>query len=122
MKCLLIPLFLSLAWTGQAEEKIAILTAYCPCIKCCGDFPGKVRGQTASGKMAKEGRTLAMPKEFRFGTEVYLDGKLLGICEDRGGAIKMKDGKVKIDVYIDSHERALEFGKKEVKIKIKEPK
>jgi 3D (Asp-Asp-Asp) domain-containing protein len=60
-----------------------------------------------------------MPRSFQFGTRVYSDGKLMGICEDRGGAIKMKGGKVRIDIYMGSHKEALKFGKREVIVEIK---
>jgi 3D (Asp-Asp-Asp) domain-containing protein len=121
---LLLPLTLCSAITGFTDEHqvikvIAICTAYCGGSCCCGTFPGKVPLQTASGAKAKQGRTLAMPKSFPFGTRVYSDGKLLGICEDRGGAIKMKGGKVRIDIYMDSHKEALKFGKREIIVEIK---
>ena len=102
----------SLEGSGKEDTTLdLILTAYCPCVKCCGDFPGKIRGQTASGKMAKQGRTIAMPREFPFGTKFKWNGNVY-ICEDRGGVIKKKGKVVKIDIYFDSHKKALEFGVK----------
>jgi 3D (Asp-Asp-Asp) domain-containing protein len=100
------------------------LTHYCSCQKCCSwhyNDKGqpvfnlrpnvvKIIGQTASGVIAKQGVTLAMPKQFPFGTELYVKGTLLGICQDRGGAIKVKDNLICIDVYMDSHKEALKKG------------
>lgn len=110
---------LPVAWTDEfagAKKSYLIkakLTAYCACVKCCGDFPGKIQGQTASGTMAKAGRTLALPKFFPFGAEVWDGDMLLGICEDRGGAIKIQEDIVKIDVYYGTHAAALAHGVKE---------
>lgn len=78
------------------------LTAYCPCMQCCG----KTDGITASGTKATEGRTIAVdPNVIPFGTEVIINGHTY-IAEDKGGAIKNN----RIDVYFDSHQDALEFG------------
>lgn len=78
------------------------LTAYCPCMQCCG----KTDGITASGTKATEGRTIAVdPNIIPFGTEVIINGHTY-IAEDKGGAIKDN----RIDVYFDSHQDALEFG------------
>lgn len=83
-------------------------TAYCACVKCCG----KTDGITASGKLAKAGRTIAADTSILpFGTEIYIEGHKY-VVEDRGGAIKGK----RIDIYFDSHDEALEYGRKTVKV------
>jgi len=124
-------------FSGFSEDKnetyTVILTGYDSCQKCCSWHynekgqpvfnlrPNVVKtiGQTASGKMAKEGRTIAMPKEFPFGTRFRWKGKTY-VCEDRGGAIKKNGNVIKIDVYFDSHKKALEFGVKRLKsVKVK---
>ena len=102
---------------GSAYAEPATLTAYCPCVQCCGDFAGKIRGQTASGAMAQAGRTIAAPKGVPFGVRVLAlmpDGSqhVIGVVEDRGGAIKGN----KLDVYFDTHEEALRFGVQQVDI------
>jgi len=133
MKTILI--FLLLSSVSYAKEYEAILTAYCPCSHCCSYFIDKdgvprfnlrptvkkVIGQTACGAMAREGLTLAMPSCFKFGTHVYQDGKLLGVCEDRGGAIRVRENKIKIDVYFESHQDALAFGVKHVTVEVSQP-
>ena len=99
--------------TVWGDEYKAELTAYCPCVKCCGSFPGKIHKQTASGKIARSSHTLAMPKGFEFGTIVYTkELGVIGICEDRGGAIQVERGIVRIDIYFDTHKEALKFGRK----------
>lgn len=89
----------------------ATATAYCSCKKCCG----KNDGITATGTKATEGRTIAVdPRVIPYGTEVIIDGHTY-IAEDCGGAVK---GKA-IDIYFDSHEEALNFGRRSVDVKIK---
>lgn len=78
------------------------LTAYCPCIICCG----KSDGITSSGTKATARRTIAVdPRQVPYGTELIIDGHTY-VAEDCGGAIKGN----RIDVYFESHQEALEFG------------
>lgn len=79
------------------------ITAYCHCSKCCG----KSDGITASGVKATEGITVATDKSMPFGTKIYIDGVGERIVQDRGGAIKGN----RIDLYFDSHQEALNFGR-----------
>lgn len=85
------------------------LTAYCNCKKCCGKWSG---GPTASGKMPKAGRTIAVdPKVIPLGSKVIINGKTY-TAEDTGSKIKKK----KIDIYFDSHSEALKFGVQTAKV------
>lgn len=86
------------------------VTAYCPCVKCCG----KSNGITASGEKAVEGVTVAMNKSIPFGTKIYIDGVGERIVQDRGGAIKGN----RIDLYFDSHQEALNFGRQTKQVTI----
>lgn len=84
------------------------LTAYCPCMKCCGKW---ANGITATGTTATEGRTIAVdPRVIPYGSTVtlyYEDGTVhTYTAEDCGGAIKEN----RIDVFFDSHEAARAFG------------
>ena len=88
----------STASTGGKTYKI---TAYCSCSKCCG----KSTGRTASGTKATAGRTVAAPSNFAFGTKLNIGGHIYTV-EDRGGAIKGN----KIDIYVSSHQAALQWG------------
>lgn len=83
------------------------LTAYCPCMKCCG----KTDGITATGTTATEGRTIAVdPALIPYGATVtvyFADGTShTYTAEDCGGAIKEN----RIDVFFDDHQAAREFG------------
>lgn len=85
-----------------------ILTAYCPCEKCCGIWAADRSSGilTASGAYAKANHTVAVdPSVIPYGTVLYINGvKYVG--EDCGGAIKGN----RIDIYFESHEEALQFG------------
>lgn len=93
----------------QIEWQMFVITAYCHCEKCCG----KSDGVTATGRKAKQGRTVAVdPNVIPYGSVVYIDGVGDYIAEDCGGKIKGN----RIDIYFDSHKDALEFGKQEHKV------
>lgn len=85
------------------------ITAYCSCSKCCG----KTTGRTASGTKATPGRTVAAPAKFAFGTKLNIGGHIYTV-EDRGGAISGN----KIDVYVNSHSAALQWGVKYLPVSV----
>ena len=98
--------------TETYTEQEMLITAYCPCVKCCD----KDDGITASGTRATQGRTVAVdPRYIQYGTEVIIDG-VTYIAEDCGGAIK---GNNRIDLYFNSHIDALKFGKQTKIVRIK---
>lgn len=87
------------------------VTAYCPCVKCCG----KSNGITASGIKAVEGVTVAADTNILpFGTKIYIDGVGERIVQDRGGAIKGN----RIDLYFSDHQSALNFGRQTKEVTI----
>ncbi len=102
-------------------------TAYCLCRKCCGKSPNSSGyGVTASGLKIVPGNNMKViavdPKVIPLGTKVYVQG-LYGandygyaVAADTGGAIKNK----KIDLYMDTHQMALNWGVKNVKVYILE--
>ncbi|SFS94798.1 3D domain-containing protein [Paenibacillus sp. 453mf] len=68
--------------------------------------------KTASGTRVQEGRTIAVdPDVIPLGWWVYIEGVGFRRAEDTGGAIKGN----KIDVYYDSLEQAIHFGRKKGK-------
>lgn len=106
------------------------LTAYCACVECCeiwsAEHPshegtGFVQ-RTASGTIAKSGRTIAVnPQAIPYGTQVLIRYNGTGqerqyIAEDTGSAMRKR--KV-LDIYMDSHEEALRFGVKKGEIFVK---
>lgn len=97
-----------------AEIKV-IATAYCNCKKCTGW--GK--GITASGVKTSRG-VIAAPRHIPFNTVIKLEGLGNFTVQDRGGGIKLKNGNVHIDVWMPSHQEAIEFGKKKLRGWIKD--
>lgn len=84
------------------------LTAYCPCYRCCGKYESDPEYRyTATMTYATEGRTVAVdPDVIPLGSILYIDGHRY-VAEDVGGAI---EGNI-IDVFFETHEAALEFGR-----------
>lgn len=79
------------------------ITYYCACETCCD----VETGLTATGTQVAEGRTIAVdPSVIPYGTQVIIGGHVF-TAEDCGGAIK----KNRIDIYVNSHEKALELGR-----------
>ena len=79
------------------------ITHYCPCELCCDEWAD---GITYIGTQATEGRTIAVdPDVIPLGSTVEINGQEY-IAEDIGGAIWGN----RIDIYMDSHEAALNEG------------
>lgn len=100
---------------ARYKEKYNVnVTAYCPCVICCG----KTNGITASGTHATPFRTVAAWSGLPFGTKVYfpaLSGnpnKGVYVVEDRGGAITSS----RIDIFFANHSQALQFGRRNLEM------
>ncbi len=89
-------------------------SAYCSCAKCTG----KTNGITSSGARASAWHTVAAGSMYPIGTKMYIpalansvnDGWF--VVEDRGGAISNN----KIDIYMNSHQEAINFGRKNLEV------
>lgn len=80
------------------------LTAYCPCYSC-SEGHGR---NTASGRKAKAGRTIAVDRrKIKLGTKLSINGHTY-TADDVGGAIKGN----KIDIFFNNHSQVRRFGKK----------
>lgn len=87
------------------------LTGYCPCHGCSANWGT----QTASGKTALEGITVAAdPKVLPLGTKVYIEGVGERIVQDTGGGVKGSH----IDIFVNNHGAAYskEFNAKGAKV------
>lgn len=83
------------------------ITAYCGCSECSGGH-----NITASGTTPTEGRTIAADTSILpFGTQVVIDGVVYTV-EDRGSGVSGNH----IDIFFATHDRALAFGRKTVKV------
>lgn len=91
-----------------------VLTAYCPCEKCCGQYGvnrpidenGDLIVYGAYGERLEAGVSIATdPDVIGFNQEVYINGAVYK-ANDTGGNIKGN----KIDIYMINHDDATEFG------------
>lgn len=92
------------------------ITAYCGCTTCASGT-----GYTAIGTIATEGRTIGVdPRIIKLGATVLIEFenglKREYVAEDTGSAIK---GNI-IDLYFDSHQDALNFGRQHCHVYTKE--
>lgn len=72
-------------------------------------------GVTASGHPTKANHTLSCPPNLALGTTIYIkEFNRNYVCDDRGGAIKGK----RLDLFMNDLKQALQFGKKQLHIKI----
>lgn len=78
------------------------LTAYCGCSRCCGSNGGRV---TSSGTIPTAGRTVGC-NGIAAGTHININGHSY-IVEDTGNTANNV-----IDIYMNSHQEALNFGVK----------
>lgn len=92
------------------KKLIANVSAY----TAAADECGKSDGITASGKKVTPKRTLACPKNYAFGTKVYIEGMGEYTCEDRGGAIKGN----KFDIYVVTKKEAFAFGRRNLEVTV----
>ena len=94
-----------------------LVTAYCPCRKCCGKFSDNV---TASGKSVYANRSRFVAADtglLKFGTMVSIPGyhgaRPVPVL-DRGSKIRGK----RLDVFFLSHRRAREWGSQYLNVKV----
>lgn len=85
-----------------------LVTAYCPCTKCCGQ---DACGLVASGIEAK-GKIISAPKTYSFGTRMYIKNYGWATVQDRGKAIQGN----RLEVLFPSHQQAKEWANKKGKI------
>lgn len=103
---------------GWFREESALITAYCPCSKCCGT---QSPGITSIGKNAWTPGLAADPIKLDYGTKVFVPGYGMSVVDDTGGAMRRhwrRDGLLHIDVRMTYHYEAREWGKKYMKVKI----
>lgn len=96
---------------------LVTMTAYAPLDK--GAVPGVCFSGdprvTASGNPSTPGRSIAMGRQYPYGTEVYIPGYGHRVVEDRGGAI----GPASLDLMVETRREAFTVGRKEQLIFIK---
>ena len=100
------------------------LTYYCCCPRCCGSHvrqvsKGVYRSTTASGMRVQTGQAPPYPivscNWLPLGSKVEVNGTIYTV-EDRGGGGLSRVGA--LDVYLESHAKALKLGRKSATIRI----
>ena len=95
---------------AKTNTEVFKVTAYCPCHECSGEY-GR---QTATGRMARAGHTIAVdPDVVPYGTHVKING-VEYVAEDCGGAVKGNT----IDIFFDTHEDTGRFGVKYLEVEV----
>lgn len=89
------------------------VTGYCSCSLCCGEKEEKL---TKSETVPKAAHTIAAdPSVIPLGTRIVIDG-VSYVVEDTGKAIKGN----RLDIYFDTHEEAVRYGRKEKYVYLEE--
>lgn len=90
-------------------------TAYCPCKICCGQ---KAIGKTATGRDASKPGIAVDPKiiphRARIDCSEYKRNPNWNLPDDTGSAIKGN----RIDLRMETHQEAKEFGRKNIQIRV----
>jgi len=101
----------------RATKIRMIVTAYCPCRRCCGRHSD---GKTASGRSVYSNGAEFVAADTRllpFGTRIsipgYAGGRSVPVL-DRGGKIKGR----RLDVFFLSHRRARKWGRRTLDVTV----
>lgn len=98
---------------------VAIVTAYAPFDNKSGICNNGDPTSTATGTYPKKGTLAADPARLPYGTQIEIPGYGPGIVEDTGGALRNDKENLRIDVYMDTYEEAMAWGRQELIIQIK---
>ncbi len=99
-------------------ERWALVTAYCPCSKCCGYA---TPGRTSTGTSAWKPGIAADPRAVAYGTEIYVEGYGRRKVDDTGGAMRRswrRKGLLHLDIRMTYHYSAVKWGRKMMKVRI----
>lgn len=106
-----------LSLSPQAEQKyfLMVATGYCPCRLCCKPWAD---GLTYTGDVAGRGCIAIDPEAriLRMGQKLFIEGYGYGVANDTGSAIK----GWRVDLCFDTHQEALEWGRRLVRVYIVE--
>lgn len=99
--------------TSRSEIEILVMeaTAY-----TMSSEEGTADGITATGTKVHRGVVAVDPQVIPLGTRLWIEGYGEAVALDTGGAIRGKH----IDLYMDTEEEALRWGRRKVRVKILE--
>ncbi len=100
----------------------AVVTAYCPCSRCCGAWAD---GRTSLGLSAWKPGIAADPRAIPYGTRVYVEGYGEAVVDDTGGILRRtwrRKGQIHLDVRMTYHWEARQWGRREMWVEIIEEK
>ena len=105
-------------WAEEEKAKRYLgaftVTAYCNCPICCGKWSGSA---CKNGEYPQQGITVACDESvIPLNTYIEIEGYGVRKCQDTGSKIINK----RLDLYFDSHQEALKFGKKKLKVYLSE--
>lgn len=89
------------------------ITAYCPCVECCGDWAD---GLTATGLPAGPGIVAVDPEVIPLGSTVVIDGQRY-LAADTGSGVE----GLHIDVCMASHGETVEQGSRTAEVWVARP-
>lgn len=110
------------AWLEEKLEKLnkkvvtASISMYSRVDSC--HFPKGNLCLTAIGRDTKEGVTVACPRHIPLGTKVFIEGFGMRVCEDRYAEFVQKQHGDTYDVFTESHEVAIQFGRRNLQVSI----
>ena len=70
--------------------------------------------RTATGTWPSRGTVAVDPLVIPLGTELHIEGYGSAVAADTGGDIKGQ----RVDLYMDSYEEAIQFGRREVQVEV----
>jgi 3D (Asp-Asp-Asp) domain-containing protein len=96
----------------EPHRVLFLVTAYCPCEKCCGRWAHDHRTASGQSIYVNRGRFVAadtrvVPFHTRVRIPGYAGGRAVPVL-DRGGKIKGR----RLDVFFSSHEQAKRWGRR----------
>jgi len=93
----------------QINAETLTISAYCPCKVCCGKWAG---GPTASGRMPRQGVSVAASRKIPLGSWITIQGIGKRRVDDR--LAKRYDSRV--DIFFQHHRDAKKFGIKKLDV------
>jgi len=104
--------------TTTYHEVWAVVTAYCPCRKCCGRH---ANGRTSTGTSAWLRGIAADPRIIPYNSRIFVEGYGSSRVDDTGGAMRRswrRSGMIHVDLRMTYHYQARRWGRKIMKIRI----